>query len=242
MQPGHPGSRTSPAAETEDEDEALPPFSVQMAQQLGGVRGLVESSIPITLFIVVNFLGDHFKWWSLQTSLIIAVGAALSMAVYRLTRRESVRHALNGVFGIALGAYIAWKSGDAKDVYLPGMLLTVGYVVGMLVSVVIRRPLVGWLWSVTLDGGTTRWYDNLRLRRAFMWLTVLWAVVYALKLGVQVLIYRDTSADSDDLLGIARLALGWPPYALLAALTVWRARRILRDEPEPEPAEDEQPA
>jgi hypothetical protein len=241
MQPGNPGSRTSQAAEPEtDEEEPLPPFSVQMAQQLGGVRGLVESSIPITLFIVVNFLGDHFNWWSLQTSLVIAVGAALSLAVYRLARRESIRHALNGVFGIALGAYIAWKSGDAKDVYLPGMLLTVGYVAGMLISVAIRRPLVGWLWAVTLDGGTTRWYDNVRLRRAFMWLTALWAVVYALKLGVQILIYRDSSADSDDLLGIARLALGWPPYALLAALTVWRARRILRDEPEVAP--DAEPA
>lgn len=241
MQPGNPGSRTSPAAEPDtEEEEPLPPFSVQMAQQLGGVRGLVESSIPITLFIVVNFLGDHFKWWSLQTSLVVAVGAALSLAVYRLARRESIRHALNGVFGIALGAYIAWKSGDAKDVYLPGMLITVGYVAGMLISVAIRRPLVGWLWAVTLDGGTTRWYDNVRLRRAFMWLTVLWAVVYALKLGVQILIYRDNSADSDDLLGIARLALGWPPYALLAALTVWRARRILREEPEVAP--DAEPA
>jgi hypothetical protein len=241
MQPGNPGSRTSPAAEPDTEgEEPLPPFSVQMAQQLGGVRGLVESSIPITLFIVVNFLGDHFGWWSLQTSLVVAVGAALSLAVYRLARRESIRHALNGVFGIALGAYIAWKSGDAKDVYLPGMLITVGYVAGMLISVAIRRPLVGWLWAVTLDGGTTRWYDNVRLRRAFMWLTVLWAVVYALKLGVQFLIYRDNSADSDDLLGIARLALGWPPYALLAALTVWRARRILREEPEAAP--DAEPA
>ncbi|WP_432836450.1 DUF3159 domain-containing protein [Dactylosporangium sp. CA-092794] len=234
MQPGNE-TATEKAA---PEEEPLPPFSVQMAQQLGGVRGLIESSVPITLFIVVNFLGDHFNWWSLRTSLIVAVGAALSMAVYRLARREPTRHALNGVFGIAIGAYIAWKSGDAKDVYLPGMLLTVGYVVGMLVSVVIRRPLVGWLWSVTLDGGTTRWYDNVRLRRAFVWLTVLWAVVYALKLGIQVLLYRDSSADSDDLLGIARLALGWPPYALLAALTVWQARRILRaSDPSPTPTD-----
>src|SRR3954452_10828368 len=142
-----PGNKTT-EADTDTEEEPLPSFSVQMSQQLGGVRGLIESSIPITLFIVVNFLGDHFSWWSLRTSLIIAVGAALSLAVYRLTRRESIRHALNGVFGIALGAYIAWKSGDAKDVHLPGLLITVGYVVGMLVSVVIRRPLVGWLWAV----------------------------------------------------------------------------------------------
>jgi hypothetical protein len=234
MQPG--GNETT--AETDpDEEEPLPPFSVQMSQQLGGVRGLIESSVPITLFIVVNFLGGHYHWWSLRTSLIVAVGAALSMAVYRLARKEPTRHALNGVFGIAIGAYIAWKSGDAKDVYLPGMLLTVGYVLGMLISVVIGRPLVGWLWSVTLDGGGTRWYDNVRLRRTFVWLTVVWAVVYALKLGVQVLLYRDSSAASDDLLGVARLALGWPPYALLAALTVWQARRILRDDPAEEPAE-----
>ena len=231
-----PGNETTATEKTTDEEEPLPPFSVQMAQQLGGVRGLIESSIPITLFIVVNFLGDHFKWWSLRTSLIVAVGAALAMGVYRLARKEPTRHALNGVFGIAIGAYIAWKSGDAKDVYLPGMLITVGYVLGMLVSVAIGRPLVGWLWSVTLDGGATRWYDNVRLRRAFVWLTVVWAVVYALKLGVQVMLYRDSSADSDDLLGIARLALGWPPYALLAALTVWQARRILRSEPAEEAA------
>jgi len=225
-----PGNKTT-EADTETEEEPLPSFSVQMSEQLGGVRGLIESSVPITLFIVVNFLGDHFSWWSLRTSLIIAVGAALSMAVYRLARREPTRHAFNGVFGIALGAYIAWKSGDAKDIYLPGMFLSAAYVVGMVASVVFGRPLVGWLWSVMLDKGATRWHDNLRLRRTFVWLTVVWVVVYALKLGIQVLIYRDTSADSDDLLGIARLALGWPPYALLAALTVWQARRILRDEP-----------
>src|SRR5258705_2895241 len=194
MQPGKTTAET--------DEEPLPPFSVQMSEQLGGVRGLVESSVPITLFIVVNFLGHHFQWWSLRTSLIIAVGAALSMAAYRLSRREPTRHAMNGVFGIAIGAYIASKSGDAKDIYLPGMFLSAGYVVGMVVSVVIGRPLVGWLWSVMLDKGETRWRDNLRLRRAFVWLTVLWAVVYALKLGVQVLLYRDTSANSDDLLGV----------------------------------------
>ncbi|MET7426830.1 DUF3159 domain-containing protein [Dactylosporangium sp. NPDC005555] len=226
MQPG----KTTDA----DAEAPLPPFSVQMSEQLGGVRGLVESSIPITLFIVVNFLGDHFGWWPLRTSLIIAVGAALSIAAYRLSRRESIRHAMNGVLGIAIGAWLAWKSGDAKDIYLPGMVLTGVYAAGMLASVAFRRPLVGWLWSVMLDKGGTRWRDNPRLLRAFGWLTVLWAVVYLAKLGVQIQLWRD---NADDLLGIARLALGWPPYALLAALTVWQARRIIRaTEPVSEPA------
>src|SRR5258705_8759513 len=97
-----PGNKTT----AETEEEPLPSFSVQMSEQLGGVRGLVESSIPITLFVVVNFLGDHFEWWSLRTSLIVAVAATLSMAAYRLSRRESARHSLNGVFRIPVGAYI----------------------------------------------------------------------------------------------------------------------------------------
>src|SRR3954467_14168102 len=143
-----------------EEKEALPSFSEQMAEQLGGVRGLIESSIPITLFVIVNFLGEHFKWWSLRTSLIIAVGVAVLMAVYRLTRREPVRHAINGVFGVALGAFIALRSNDARDFYLPGILLSAAYVVAMVASVLARRPLVGWVWAVMADGGGTRWRDE----------------------------------------------------------------------------------
>ena len=34
--------------------------------------------------------------------------------------------------------------------------------------------------------------------------------------------------DKESLLGIARLALGWPPYAILLAITVWSVRRVTR--------------
>jgi hypothetical protein len=211
-----------------EEKEALPSFSEQMAEQLGGVRGLIESSIPITLFVIVNFLGEHFKWWSLRTSLIIAVGVAVLMAVYRLTRREPVRHAINGVFGVALGAFIALRSNDARDFYLPGILLSAGYVVAMIASVLARRPLVGWVWAVMADGGGTRWRDEPKLIKVFGWLTLLWAAVYFVKVAVQTALYL---AHQTDLLGVARLALGWPPYILLAAFTVWRVRKITHAPP-----------
>src|SRR3954470_19428336 len=127
----------------DDEEIALPSFSEQIADQLGGVRGLVESSIPVAVFVVANIV------WALRPAVILSVVVGLGIAGYRLSRREPIRHALNGLFGIALGAVIAGWTGKARDFHLPSILLTLGYAVALLGSVIARWPAVGWLWSVT---------------------------------------------------------------------------------------------
>jgi hypothetical protein len=228
MQPTSPqdADRIRSGAAPTTAEPSTPSFSEQMAQQLGGVRGLIESTIPVTIFVIVNFLGDTFDWWQLRTSLIIAVAVALAMAAYRLSRRESPRHAFNGVFGIAFGAWIAWRSGEARDFYAPGIVISAAYAMGMLVSVAVRQPLVGWVWSVMVDKGSSRWRANPRLVRAFSWLTVLWAAVFLAKADVQAVLYV---MDQADLLGVARIALGWPPYLLLGAVTVWQVRKVTHD-------------
>jgi|SRR5688572_26414040 len=203
----------------EESEEPLPSFSEQLADQLGGWRGLVESSIPVTVFVIANVIAE------LRPAIIVAVSSGLLIAVFRLSRRQSVRHAVNGLFGIFIGAAIAWRSGDARDFYLPGIIISAGYVLAMVVSITVRWPLVGWIWSVVLDKGSTRWREDPVLLRTFGWLTALWAVVYALKVGVQSGLYL---ANQDEWLGIARIALGWPPYALLLAVTVWSVRRVTR--------------
>jgi hypothetical protein len=40
----------------EEEELPFPSFSEQIAEQLGGVRGLFESSIPVAVFVVVNIV------------------------------------------------------------------------------------------------------------------------------------------------------------------------------------------
>jgi len=206
-------------------ESPLPTFSEQIADQLGGIRGMIETSVPVLAFVIANVI------WSLSPALIVAVGTAFAIAVFRLTRRQSVRHAINGLVGIGIGAFIAWRTGDAKDVFLPGIWLAVGYGVAMIASIAARRPLVGWIWSVVADKGATRWRDDLGLRRTFAWLTLLWAGTYLAKAAVQFAVYFAETLTEDQkttILGVTRIALGFPPYALLAALTVWAVRRHLR--------------
>jgi hypothetical protein len=222
-----------PAPETPaQEEEALPTFSEQVASQLGGARGMIESSVPVLAFVLVNVV------WSLTPALYFAIGFALALAAYRLVRKESVRHALNGLFGIGIGALVAWKTGSPKDFYLPGILYTLAYGLAMVGSVLARRPLVGWLWSLVADKGAVRWRADPGLRRIFGWLTVVWATTFFAKVVVNFWVYFAAGLSDDQkasILGIMRIALGFPPYALLLALTVWAVRRYLRTHDQPPP-------
>jgi hypothetical protein len=212
--------RHSADAPPSPDDDRLPPFGVQMAEQLGGWRGMVESSIPVLVFVVVNILTG------LRPALIASVGVAVAIGVMRLVQRRPVRHAVNGLFGIALGAFIAWRTGEARDFYLPGIIQSYAFAALLLLSAVIRQPVVGWGWSVIAAGGTSDWRRDPRLLRTFTWLTVVWAAVWVLKVSAQAWLYLE---KQDDLLGVARLVLGVPPYLLLIALTVWVVRRVTRE-------------
>lgn len=200
-------------------DDQLPSFPEQLASQLGGWRGSVEAAIPVLVFIVANMV------WSLRPALTASVGLALAIAAFRLAQRRPVRYALNGLFGIALGAFIAWRTGEARDFYLPGIFISYGYAAAMIGSVLVRHPLVGWLYSVMFTGGRSDWRDNPRLMRTFVWLTLLWAAVWIAKVSAQAGLYL---ADQEHLLGVARLVLGTPPYLLLLAITLWVVRRVER--------------
>ncbi|MGI5153232.1 DUF3159 domain-containing protein [Plantactinospora sp. CA-294935] len=218
-QPRTDSTGSDPTAGRTEEEEPLPSLTEQMAEQLGGWRGMVESSVPVVVFVAVNIITE------LRPAVIASVAVAVLIAVVRLFQRRPVRHAVNGLVGIGIGAMIAWRTGDERDFYLPGILYGIVYGLVLLGSAVIRQPLVGWIWSIIAAGGRSEWRQDPRLVRTFTRLTVLWGVVWLAKVGVQAGLYL---ADMDTALGIARLLLGYPPYALLLVITIWAVRRVNR--------------
>ncbi len=219
--------RTEPVTEPADPgaEAAEPTFSEQIADQLGGIRGVVESCVPVLVFIAVNVAT------SLRPALIAAVGVAVAIGVFRLVQRQPVRHAVNGLFGIALGGIIAWKTGQAKDFYLPGIFIAFGYAVLLLGSMALRRPVIGYVWGIVMSRGRHTWREDRNLLRTFQWLTLLWAGCFVLRGAVQGLLYW---ADQATLLGVSRIALSWPLYVVQLAVTLWAVRRAGR-QPTAEP-------
>ena len=214
---------TATGGEDADEDR-LPSISEQMSEQLGGIRGLIETSIPVCAFVLLNLP------WDLYPAIFGAVGTAVAIAIYRLIRKQPVRHAVNGLVGIALGAYLAARSGEARDFYLPGIVLTFAQAAALIISVTVRKPLIGYIWAIIAAGGKHDWRHHPALFRTFQWLTLAWAASLILRAGVQGALWI---AEQPDLLGIARIVISWPTYVGMLALTVWAVRRTLKASPMP---------
>jgi Protein of unknown function (DUF3159) len=182
-----------------------------LADAMGGPVGIAEASVPAVSFVVAYSASGQ----DTTIAASVAVGLALLLTIVRLIRRESPLHALSGLVGVAFAAFIARQSGRAENFFLPGLLFNAGYASAFLISLAIRRPLVGVIVS-HLDGEGNAWRSSPARVRAFSRATWLWAGVFLVRLLVQLPLYL---AGAVVELGVARTAMGLPLFALGLWLT-----------------------
>jgi Protein of unknown function (DUF3159) len=186
--------------------------------QMGGVPGIVASTIPVLVFVVVNVLA------SLQPALIAAVASGVAVAIWRIVRKQALQPAVSGLMGVGVAAFIAYRTGEARGFYLPGLLLSAACGLAFLVSVVVRWPLAGVIWH-GINGEGQSWRSDRRLLRAYTFASLLWTAVFASRVVVQGWLYN---ADEETWLGIARLAMGYPLVGVALLGTIWAVRRARR--------------
>jgi hypothetical protein len=193
-------------------------------ETVGGPLGMAETSLPAVAFVVAYTASGS----NTDVAAGVALGLALVFAVARLVRRESPQHAITGLIGVAFAAFIATRSGKAEDFFLPGLLANAAYAAAFLISLAVRRPLVGVLVS-QLDGEGNAWRNDPARVRAFARATWLWAGLFLTRLMVQLPLYL---AGAVVALGVARTAMGIP----LFALGLWLTYRLVRRPHAPAPA------
>jgi len=193
-----------------------------LMEAVGGPLGVAETSLPAVAFVVAYTASGS----DIRTSSIIAVAVALVLCVSRLIRRESPRFAISGVIGVAFAAFVANKSGQARNYFLPGLLMNAAYASAFLISIAVRWPLVGVVVG-QLDGEGNGWRQDPVRMATFVRASWVWAGLFALRLAVQLPLYF---AGAVVALGVARTAMGIP----LFALGVWLSYRLVR-RPKEEP-------
>ena len=199
-------------------------FSFEKA--FGGVRGVLESVLPVTVFSVVYGVTRD-----VTPSAVAALVPAVVLAVWRLVAREPLTQAVGGLLGVGIGAFIAVRTGQAQTFFLPSIIKNSAWGAAYLVSILVRWPLVGVFLGFMLGEGT-HWRQAPARYRAYVIATWLWVGMFAVRLAVQVPLYL---ADKPATLGAVNVGLGLPLFGLV----LWGCWLVIRKVPvaRPEGAE-----
>ncbi|WP_033291581.1 DUF3159 domain-containing protein [Amycolatopsis jejuensis] len=210
-----------------DDDQRQP----TMMEQMGGVSGLFYSSVPVIVFVLLNaFFGLTAAIWG-------SLGSAVAITVLRVVRKDPLQPAISGFFGVAIAAFIAFRTGSAKGFFLFGIWASLVYCGVFVASVLVRWPLAGVVWNA-LNGKGTAWRADKPSRYGYDIATLAMAVIFAARFVVQRWLY---DGDYTGWLAFAKIAMGYPLYAIGLLVVVWAVRRsdkrlkaLAESAPEPE--------
>src|SRR5438067_2057360 len=116
-----------------------------LVDAVGGVLGIVESVLPSLVFVVVFQVTGL-----LAPSVLAPLGLSALFAVWRLARRQRVLSAVAGAIGAGVSAVLALVTGNANDNFVLGLATNAVYGAVFLVSVLVRRPLLGVVVSLLM--------------------------------------------------------------------------------------------
>ena len=201
----------SPADATAHTVESL--IRERLSSALGGARGSFEAALPTVAFVAA---------WTWRHDVLVAVIASAAIVVVllivRLATRQTPRYVLSAVVATAIAAFFALRSGRPEAAFLPGILTSAAWGAGSLASVVVRWPLVGFIVAAgdpLMAQDPTAWRRDRGLVTVCQRLTMVLVALYAVRVVIMFPLYL---AGQVALLGVAKIALGWPAYLCAVAI------------------------
>ncbi|WP_068317293.1 DUF3159 domain-containing protein [Janibacter anophelis] len=187
----------------------------RLGEALGGLRGSLEAAAPMLVFVIA---------WSITKDRTISLGSAAALTVLlalaRIVQRQTLQFVLGSVIATGLAAFFALRSGEAEDAFLPGILTSCAYLVGTVLSVILRWPVIGIMvgfadQAAVAAGDPFRWRRNAAAVKVCSRLTLVLIAVYAIRVGIMGPLYL---ADNVAGLTVTKVVLGWPLWAGAVAI------------------------
>jgi hypothetical protein len=187
-----------------------------LLESVGGVQGLIETTLPSFLYVVT---------FAFSRSVVISVSvvaiAVLALTVRHIVKKRPLTQLVGSLLGIGLAIYLTLRPGaQAGDFYLKDFWINGAYGSVLLLSVIVRWPIIGVIVGFLAGQGLT-WRKDRRKVRFFDLVTLLWVGLFAVRLAVELPLYLLGDIVA---LGFIKLVLGLPFYLTM----VWVSWRLLR--------------
>ena len=185
----------------------------RLSSALGGARGSFEAALPTVAFVVAWTWRHDVKVAVIASAVIVMI-----LLIVRLATRQTPRYVLTAIVATAIAAFFALRSGRPEAAFLPGILTSAAWGAGSLLSVLLRWPLVGFIVAAgdpRMAQDPTAWRRDRGLVTVCQRLTMVLVALYVLRVVIMFPLYL---AEQVTLLGVAKIALGWPAYLCAVAI------------------------
>jgi hypothetical protein len=193
-----------------------------LLSSVGGVQGLIETTLPGFLY-VLSF--SIFR--NLTISIALVIGAVIALSVRHFLKRRPVTQLLGSLVAIGIAIALTLRpGGQAQDFYLKDFWINGAYGSALLLSILIRFPLVGVLVGFLTNQGLN-WRREPRKVRYFDLVTLLWTGLFATRLAVELPLYFSGNVV---ILGFVKIVLGLPFYLTMIWVSWLLLRGVIRAE------------
>lgn len=180
----------------------------------------LDAIIPPLLFVLLNNL------LSLNYAVIGALAVATFLGIIRLMKKQKVFYALTGWLGVALAGGFALLANNATNYFLPGIISNVVFVLAILTSLIIGKPMAA-LASHLTRGWTLQWFWRDDIKPAYREVTWMWLMLILMRTLLQIYLFLQ---DSVVELGWVNALLGLPFTIFILLLSyiygLWRLKRL----------------
>ncbi|MFC9293577.1 DUF3159 domain-containing protein [Streptomyces sp. NPDC057011] len=209
--PPDPAPAPPPAPSEVVADDQRAVTQAALFDAFGGIRGTVETMLPGLLFVMIYTINKDVKM-----SALAAGAVAVLLVIVRLLRKDTVKHAFSGVFGVGVGVAFALFTGTAKGFYLPGMIYGAGLGVAFTVSALVGFPLLGVILGPVFKENLSWRTRNPGRKKAYTKASLAWGIIFLAKYAILFPLYWWGDATQ---LGWVLIALKLPPMVLAVYFT-----------------------
>jgi hypothetical protein len=193
-----------------------------LLSSVGGVQGLIETTLPGFLYVL-----SYSIFRNLTISIALVVGAVIALSVRHFLKKRPVTQLLGSLFAIGIAIALTLRpGGQAQDFYLKDFWINGAYGSALLLSILIRFPLVGVLVGFLTNQGLN-WRKEPRKVRYFDLVTLLWVGLFATRLAVELPLYLSGNVV---ILGFVKIVLGLPFYLTMIWVSWLLLRGVIRAE------------
>jgi len=185
-----------------------------------GRGNLFDSILPPLVFLIANSL------WGSQTAIWASLISVAILSVLRILKRQSLRYALGGLAVALLAFTLTVWVGRQEARFLPAIINGIVTTLALLISLLLKRPLAAYS-SYLMRRWPLQWYWLENVRPAYSEVTLLWLLLFGLRLALQLVLYQQGQVST---LAWVDVLMGWPFTIAILVISylygLWRLKKL----------------